>query len=240
MSLPSLRLAAARHALHLATPEELIAVADVLLTHGVYSYGLGELGTSHATSEKVVHFFLLALREFHIPVPDCEEAAATVVRHCLYGIAEAAVNPLTALDLRVFLEECAWPDAFDMRPNVRRVPGGHELLSLIHCYCPLEEASNEEPDRAHAEFSHYVEDFAARWILERAPALDPAWLSANGGAVASLARAIAEGRRFDDLPVLADALEEAGCTDVNVLTHCRDPGEHVARCWVLELLLGED
>jgi hypothetical protein len=102
------------------------------------------------------------------------------------------------------------------------------------------EITEEERARARADFSCRVEELATRWTHARAPALDPTWLSANGSAVASLARAIAEERRFDDLPVLADALEEAGCTDVNVLTHCRDPGEHAARCWVLELLLGND
>src|SRR5262249_21225347 len=39
--------------------------------------------------------------------------------------------------------------------------------------------------------------------------------------------------RFDELPVLADALEEADCTDVAVLDHCRHAGEHIRGCWVL-------
>jgi hypothetical protein len=67
---------------------------------------------------------------------------------------------------------------------------------------------------------------------------DPAWLTGNGGAAGRLARAIADGRRFADLPVLADALEEAGCTDPRVLFHCREGGPHAARCWILEVLLG--
>ena len=39
------------------------------------------------------------------------------------------------------------------------------------------------------------------------------------------------------LPVLADALEEAGCTNEDILTHCRGPGPHVLGCWVVDLLL---
>ena len=55
----------------------------------------------------------------------------------------------------------------------------------------------------------------------------------------NLAQAIYEERRFGDLPVLADALEEAGCTDADILSHCRGPGPHVRGCWVVDLLLGK-
>jgi hypothetical protein len=41
------------------------------------------------------------------------------------------------------------------------------------------------------------------------------------------------------LAVLADALEEAGCTDPAILNHCRRPGAHVRGCWVVDLLLGK-
>jgi hypothetical protein len=54
-----------------------------------------------------------------------------------------------------------------------------------------------------------------------------------------MAQAIYEGRRFADLPVLADALEDAGCADAALLGHCRGPGEHVRGCWVVDLLLGK-
>jgi hypothetical protein len=73
----------------------------------------------------------------------------------------------------------------------------------------------------------------------RPVAVDPAWLTWNDGAVAKLARAIYEGRTFDRLPIVADALEEAGCTDAALLAHCRRPGGHVRGCWVVDLLLGK-
>jgi hypothetical protein len=56
--------------------------------------------------------------------------------------------------------------------------------------------------------------------------------------VRSLAQAIYEDRRFGDLPILADALEDADCTDSEVLAHCRQPSKHIRACWVLGLLLG--
>jgi hypothetical protein len=58
--------------------------------------------------------------------------------------------------------------------------------------------------------------------------------------VRKIAGAIYEERAFDRLPILADALEEAGCTDAEVLEHCRGPGPHVRGCWVVDLLLGKE
>jgi hypothetical protein len=67
----------------------------------------------------------------------------------------------------------------------------------------------------------------------------PCWLAWHGGALPKLAQAIYDGRRFADLPVLADALEEAGCDSADLLAHCRQPGEHVRGCWVLDAILGK-
>jgi anti-anti-sigma factor len=66
---------------------------------------------------------------------------------------------------------------------------------------------------------------------------DPAWLNWGGGIVASLARSFADARDFALMPVLGDALEEAGCTLNDVLDHCRGPGPHAQDCWVIRLLL---
>jgi hypothetical protein len=71
------------------------------------------------------------------------------------------------------------------------------------------------------------------------PAVEAAWLAWNGGAVANLARAIRDERAFDRLPLLADALEDAGCTDADLLGHCRSGQEHALGCWAVELLLAK-
>jgi hypothetical protein len=63
--------------------------------------------------------------------------------------------------------------------------------------------------------------------------------NARTGAVVALARGIYNDRRFEDLPVLADALEEAGCADPEILTHLRGPGPHVRGCWCVDLLLSK-
>jgi hypothetical protein len=44
----------------------------------------------------------------------------------------------------------------------------------------------------------------------------------------------------DPFAILADALEEAGCTDAAILSHLRGPGPHVRGCWVVDLLLGKE
>ena len=72
----------------------------------------------------------------------------------------------------------------------------------------------------------------------RPAAVDPAWLRWNGGCVARLAQGIYAERRFRDLPILADALEEAGCANADLLSHCRSGGVHVRGCWALDLLSG--
>jgi hypothetical protein len=77
----------------------------------------------------------------------------------------------------------------------------------------------------------------------RPVAIDPACRAA----VTNLATAAYEERHLpaghldpDRQAVLADALEDAGCTDADILGHLRDPGPHVRGCWVLDLLLGKE
>jgi hypothetical protein len=67
--------------------------------------------------------------------------------------------------------------------------------------------------------------------------VDPGWLAWGSGAVVRLARAIRAGRAFDRLPILADALQEAGCQDAALLSHCRRPGPHGKDCWVVDRIL---
>ena len=67
--------------------------------------------------------------------------------------------------------------------------------------------------------------------------LDPAWLAWNEGTVARLARAIRDERAWDRLPILADALEEAGCTAAALLGHCRSGAEHPHGRWLVDDIL---
>jgi hypothetical protein len=69
--------------------------------------------------------------------------------------------------------------------------------------------------------------------------VDPVWLSWNDGAARNMAQTIYDTRAYDRLPILADALEEAGCHDADLLGHLRGPGPHVRGCWALDLILGK-
>lgn len=68
-------------------------------------------------------------------------------------------------------------------------------------------------------------------------ALDPTWRTE---AVITLAKGIYASRAFDRMPVLADALEDAGCVNEEILSHCRSDGPHVRGCWVVDLILGKN
>jgi hypothetical protein len=66
--------------------------------------------------------------------------------------------------------------------------------------------------------------------------LDTSWLTST---VVALAQGIYEERAFDRLPILGDALEDAGCGNADILDHCRGPGPHVRGCWVVDLVLAK-
>jgi hypothetical protein len=68
----------------------------------------------------------------------------------------------------------------------------------------------------------------------RPAAIEQVWRSANGGMAVRLAEVIYRERRFDELPILADALEDADCNDGVILEHCRVPGTHTRGCWVVD------
>ena len=63
----------------------------------------------------------------------------------------------------------------------------------------------------------------------------PSWLTSD---VRTLAAGIYHDRAFDRMPILADALQDAGCDNDDILSHCRSDAPHVRGCWVVDLLTG--
>jgi hypothetical protein len=98
---------------------------------------------------------------------------------------------------------------------------------------PDEEGATAWADERQAQAALVREVFGNPF---RPVSLDPAWRTP---AVLQLAQALYDDRAFDQLPILADALEEAGCSSREVLDHCRSPGPHVRGCWVVDLVLGK-
>jgi hypothetical protein len=85
---------------------------------------------------------------------------------------------------------------------------------------------------------HWVRDLCGN--LFRSVVFQPSWLAWNSGLVGKIAHVIYAERRFQDLPILADALEDAGCTDAEILAHCRQPAPHALGCWVVDQVLGKE
>ncbi len=67
--------------------------------------------------------------------------------------------------------------------------------------------------------------------------IDPRWLTST---VVDSATAIYQERAFERMPILADALTDAGCNNEEIIAHCRSEAVHVRGCWVVDLLLGKE
>jgi hypothetical protein len=66
--------------------------------------------------------------------------------------------------------------------------------------------------------------------------LKSSWLTST---VLTLVQQIWNSRNFSTMPILADALQDAGCDNEDILNHCRQPGEHARGCFVVDLLLAK-
>ncbi|MCE9566031.1 MAG: hypothetical protein K8U57_28760 [Planctomycetes bacterium] len=70
----------------------------------------------------------------------------------------------------------------------------------------------------------------------RPVAFDKSWLTST---VVAIAQGMYESRDFSAMPILADALQDAGCDNDDILNHCRGSGPHVRGCWVVDHVLGK-
>jgi hypothetical protein len=107
----------------------------------------------------------------------------------------------------------------DARPTDLDVPPARDALRDIHFV------------RQNAVFRDLVGH------LLHAVHFDPRWRTSD---VVGIARGIYDERAFSRMPILADALMDAGCEDETVIEHCRGDGPHVRGCWVVDLVLGKE
>ena len=167
---------------------------------------------------------------------------------------------LTAVTAPALEEVLAFADGRTTKAAMKRVrervvaarnttPFHRTTIDDFVCYA-IERASSE---KLYLRAVGYSDDVLRHWVRGYRPedrarlarcvfgnpfrltAVDRTWLSST---VLALAAGIYEERVFDRLPILADALEEAGCSDGDVLGHCRGGGQHARGCWVVDLLLG--
>ncbi len=124
------------------------------------------------------------------------------------------------------------------------VPGVYEYLHFLAAtgrHARLLEVLGREVDAAKvarvpglAAAERGPQDASGRALP--VPPADPGWVTWNGGCVRAIAEGIGARRAFDGMPILADALQDAGCDSDLILNHCRAHTEHTANCWVLRLL----
>ncbi|MGE3806861.1 MAG: hypothetical protein AB7K24_19515 [Gemmataceae bacterium] len=112
---------------------------------------------------------------------------------------------------------------------------GSSKFGKEHAWNAVMEIQNypRRPERCHLIREIFGNPF-------RSVGIDKGCLQWNDGTVPRIAQWIYDERSFDDLPILADALEESGCRQAQLLAHCRAPGSHVRGCWALDLVLGKE
>ena len=110
-------------------------------------------------------------------------------------------------------------------------------MSSIHAAIALQLDSEwESPKEERARQAALLRDVLGNPF--RPVTFDPAWRTSDA---VLLARGMYESRDFGAMPILADALQDAGCTSDDLLNHLRDPNAtHVRGCWALDLVLGKE
>jgi hypothetical protein len=94
--------------------------------------------------------------------------------------------------------------------------------------------TRQDSEKERAVQPHFLRDIFGNPF--RSLTIDPSWQTST---VVALAEGIYQDRAFDRMPILADALQDAGCDNEDILNHCRQPSEHVRGCWVVDLILGK-
>ena len=141
----------------------------------------------------------------------------------------------------------AYAQAFDVATEYQQLDGppvAAGFAALATCYAA-------HPDESADDVAHYARralaseteaSYQADLLRDifgnpfRPVTIDASWLTSD---VLALARGIYDERAFDRMPILADALQDAGCNNDDVLRHCRGGNAHVRGCWVVDSLLGK-
>ncbi|QJW97776.1 hypothetical protein [Frigoriglobus tundricola] len=135
-------------------------------------------------------------------------------------------------------KDCVWDDAFVAAARAHGV--ARSASSFPKCKIP--DAPTQYP---HDKWEKMAEEAPPQVLLlrdifgnpYRPVAFDPA---CRTDTAVSLARQMYDSRDFGAMPILADALQDAGCENSDILNHCRDASApHVRGCWVVDLVLGK-
>jgi hypothetical protein len=166
-----------------------------------------------------------------IPNQKCQEAFELVERFAdghldAAGLA-AAIATVTATVRAARIRE---GDAFLPRDLVRRSAHWSALNTVLSASAIAADWTDEYAAQADLLREIFGNPF-------RPVAFSPDWRTDT---VMALAAQMYESREFSAMPILADALEDTGCSNKTILEHCRGPGPHVRGCWVVDLVLGQE
>jgi hypothetical protein len=117
-----------------------------------------------------------------------------------------------------------------------------ELFNRIvdHLYSHTDRLGREEQTARYSRMRKSKERELALELVGPNPFRPTSFFTAwRTSTAVALARQMYESRDFGAMPILADALQEAGCEDAAILDHCRGEGPHVRGCWVVDLVLGK-
>lgn len=148
--------------------------------------------------------------------------------------ADGRIDTPEFVRFRKRLEEQAVPTLeTHCRLAVERLLAGPEELQQLDVFGMLRgERNRNRLDRAS---NHIFRDIVGSPF--RPVTFDPRWRTSD---TIGLAQAIYDDRAFERMPILADALMDAGCEDEQIISHCRSKGPHVRGCWVVDLALGKE
>jgi hypothetical protein len=122
------------------------------------------------------------------------------------------------------------PGAWDATNTTRLVVHAAEVHARLRMGSVPGGAPAGDPDQAALLRELFDNPFRPFALADR-------WLT---GTVVTLATVIHANRAFELMPVLGDALQDAGCESTQVLDHCYGPGPHAVGCWLVDRLLRKE
>jgi len=193
-----------------------------------------------ASERKLRLFFCACCRGKHYTICPQGLAAVTVAEAVADGLVEETLRGETERLIQSLIsDDGSWSPYSLISWALHRPIGGSYPLDYVMMW------AIPSVLQAHLAFSDEITSALSDIFGNpfNPVALEPSWLNPT---VRSLAQAAYDNRNLPAgtldnvrLAVLADALEEAGCDNADILNHLRQPGEHVRGCWVLDAILGK-
>jgi hypothetical protein len=200
-------------------------------------YTMLDSGPVNAGERKLQLFAVACCRRFRLPNPSLTISMAITAAEQLAD-GEGSLNELQ--DLGSAAQTMGDPGRAPSEPAARiaravcMLPRNQDDVYLDQIQDIVRETCHDHEDKSPA--ANLLRDIFGNPF--RPAAVSSEWRTSTAIA---LAKHIYEARDFAQMPILADALQDAGCDNADILNHCRDAnGVHVRGCWVVDLVLGKE